>query len=118
MTIGIDASDAISVDEHDDVTFHVPSPRLANLGATYKFNAPLPLPRTLYQTDDEDTEEKEEETTTSKKLGGGDEDPVQITINSGIMGNVVRPKKKAQVSHPDGSVEDIEVCLWLSKNSN
>lgn len=95
------------------MTFGIPSPKLTSFGAKYNFNAPVPLPRFLYRSDDEDAEDEQEESTATKKLGGGDEEPVQITINSGIVGNIARLKQKVEVTYEDGSTQEIEVRPWL-----
>lgn len=91
--------------------FHVPSPRLGSYGATYSFKAPLPLPEFFRGKEEEEEDEAEQQEPNAEPNGLGDEDqPVQVTINAGIVGNIARPKQKATVQYEDNSTEEIEVC--------
>lgn len=107
--MGINASSTISVNEEDgDVTFHVPSAQLHTFGATYSFKAPLPLPEFLRGPEEEKEDEEEEQSAGAKGLDAEDE-PVQVTINAGIMGNIAHPKQKAMVSYEDDTTQEIQV---------
>lgn len=107
--MGINASSTISVNEEDgDVTFHVPSAQLSTFGATYSFKAPLPLPEFLHKQEEEKEDEEQEQSAGAKGLDTEDE-PVQVTINAGVMGNIAHPKQKATVSYEDDTTEEIQV---------
>lgn len=109
LTLGVDASSAISVNEEDgDVTFHVPSAQLKTLGATYSFKTPLLLPDFLRGQEEENQGEEQDQTAGANGLDVEDE-PVQVTINAGIVGNVTHLKQKAMVPYEDGTSEEIEV---------
>lgn len=105
MTIGVNASDAISVDEDDDVQFHIPSPKLATYGVGFNFKAPLPLPDFSKTTDDaEDKEGSADESDIEDE-----EDPVQLTINAGVSGNITRGSRKIIVDGDDDKDVEIQV---------
>ena len=58
VTLGIDASSMISVDEEDgDVRIHIPSVSPSSYAVGYNFRAPLPIPTSLFgESVDEDSE--------------------------------------------------------------
>lgn len=87
----------------------MPSAQLSTLGATYSFKAPLPLPDFLREKEGDNQDEDQQENVGTKGVDV-EEEPVQVTINAGIMGNIAHPKQKATVSYEDDTSEEIEVC--------
>ncbi|CAI7570586.1 unnamed protein product [Penicillium pancosmium] len=110
LTIGIDASETITVDDDDDVTFHIPSPKLSTFGVNYSFNTPLPLPD-FFKATNNDSEEKDA-STEEPDSEDDDDDLVQLTINAGVRGNIKERKQRLTISYEDGTEEeDLEVPI-------
>lgn len=92
----------ISVDEDEDVQFHIPSPQVTTYGLSYNFKTPLSLPQ-LWGTPDDD-----EKTENTEKESGAEEqeeeaEDMQVTINTGITGGLARPVKKVSIEYEDGT---------------
>ncbi|KAJ5665199.1 uncharacterized protein N7477_007647 [Penicillium maclennaniae] len=111
ITLGINASSTISVDEEDgDVTFQIPSANLSTYAVNYSFRTPLHLPALSQGTKDEGETEKPDSEATSDDLDD-DSDPIEMTINMGIAGKLARPGQKLQVEYEDKSTEEQLVPL-------
>ncbi|KAJ5689246.1 hypothetical protein N7462_003638 [Penicillium macrosclerotiorum] len=110
ITLGINAASTIHVVDDDDVRFQFPSDaKPVSYGAQFSFNAPLPLPKF-----GDDTEEGAEEKESSVEANVQEEEetePVQVTINAGISGNLVRPSQPISVEYEDGTTQDSKVIL-------
>lgn len=89
------------------MTVHIPSPRLTTFAATYNFKAPLPLPEFLRGTEEED--EAEDQDSNAGANGLGDDEPVQVTINAGIAGNLARPQRKVTLEYENDSTKELHV---------
>lgn len=107
--MGINASSTISVNEEDgDVKFHVPSPQLSTLGASYSFKTPLPFPEFHREQEEESKDEEQEQNDRVKDLGDEDE-PVQVAIKTGIVGIISHRKQKGIATYEDDTTKEIEV---------
>lgn len=91
----------ISVDEDDDVQFHIPSPQVSIYGVSYNFKTPVSLPQ-LWGTPDKEEETSGVETDSGEDVQEEVED-MQLTWNAGITGGVARPVKKFTVEYEDGT---------------
>ncbi|KAJ5908536.1 hypothetical protein N7495_001218 [Penicillium taxi] len=98
ITIMLNASNTIDVDEDRDVTLHIPRPKLQTFGAAYQFKVPLPLPEFLHATKKLEDNDQSEMNETEEE-----DDPIQVTFNAGIVGNVRPTAHKYIVEREDGS---------------
>ncbi|KAJ5183001.1 hypothetical protein N7492_000617 [Penicillium capsulatum] len=104
LTLGIDASTTILVDEDDDVTFHIPSPKFTTLGITHNFKVPFPVLES-WTTQAKNEAGDQETPTESGDSDKVEDEPVQLTINAGAVGHIVHREQKiflADKSQPDG----------------
>ncbi|KAJ5647210.1 hypothetical protein N7490_003582 [Penicillium lividum] len=89
IVLGINASDTIRVDrEMEEVSIHIPSPRLTSFGATYQFKTPLPIPGFL--APDEGNNEEEDQSTEADLTE--EEDFGEVIFNAAVTGGMARPK--------------------------
>ncbi|KAJ5672810.1 hypothetical protein N7507_001937 [Penicillium longicatenatum] len=112
IILGINASDTIRVDKAtEDVSIHVPSPKLSTFGAAYQFKAPLPLPGFLANAEDsnegeEDNQDKDQSTEAdvmeSENFG-------EVTLNASVTGGMTRQKQPYIVEFEDGTEQEIQV---------
>lgn len=105
LTLGVDASNTITVEDDDDVTFHIPSPKLVTYGLKYNFETPIPVPDFLRASPGEDTAEEdsiEEE-----------EDLLQLTISTGVKGRLQRPVQPITVTYEGHENEEEEIQVPL-----
>ncbi|CAI7589034.1 unnamed protein product [Penicillium manginii] len=109
LTLGIDASETITVDGEDDVTFHIPSPELSTFGVNYSFNTPLSLPD-FFRTKGNNSEDKDDSTEEPDPEDEEDGDLVQLTINAGVRGNLRKRTQRLTIEYEDGT-EDVEVPI-------
>ncbi|KAJ5775193.1 uncharacterized protein N7511_000204 [Penicillium nucicola] len=99
ITLGINASSMISVDEDEDVTFHIPSPKVTTYGVTYNFKTPVSLPQLWTTENDEDTSnDKEAEEVQDEEL-----EPLYVTLKAGITGGLARPRKMVAIEYENGT---------------
>lgn len=92
----------ISVDEDDDVQFHIPSPRVSSYGVSYNFKTPMSLPQ-LWRTAEKEEEPSGAETDSGEDVQEEEIEHMQVTWNAGITGGLARPVKKVTVEYEDGS---------------
>lgn len=98
----MDASTAISVNEEDsDVTFHIPSPKLATYALAYNFKAPLFTPPFWSERADEDVQKEDADAETEQR--DENPEPVEVTFNASIAGKLVQPKQAVTVEYEDGT---------------
>ncbi|KAJ5562954.1 hypothetical protein N7535_002601 [Penicillium sp. DV-2018c] len=103
ITLGIDASNMVSVDEDEDVQFHIPSPRMNAYGISHSFRTPVMLPR-IWSTADDETETSDTENSTGEDAEEEEEEDMMVTFNAGITGGLASKVQKAQIEYEDGSV--------------
>jgi DnaJ family protein C protein 11 len=99
----------VSVDENEDVQFHIPSPQVTTYGLSYNFDTPLSLPQFW------DTAEKESDTQGSETDAGEDAkdeetEAAHVTLSAGITGGLARPVKKVTIQYEDGTEKEEHVC--------
>jgi DnaJ family protein C protein 11 len=100
----------VSVDEDEDVQFHIPSPRLNAYGVSYSFSTPVLLPR-VWSTAEDETETSGTETGSGENAQEEEEpENMLVTFNAGITGGLARQVKKVQIEYEDGSVGEQPVC--------
>ncbi|KAJ5507298.1 hypothetical protein N7527_009441 [Penicillium freii] len=102
ITLGINAASMISVDEDDDVQFHIPSPQVSSYGVSYNFKTPVSLPQ-LWGTADKEEETSGVETDSGEDVQEEEVEDMQVTWNAGITGGLARPVKKVTVEYEDGT---------------
>lgn len=108
--MGLDASSLVSVDEDEDVQFHIPSPKVSTYGVMYKFDTPLALPR-LWDTDTEkEAQGVEDEGTESEQDEHDGSEAVHATLTAGIAGRLAHPVQKVVIEQEDGTQAEQEVC--------
>ncbi|KAJ5350966.1 hypothetical protein N7541_008693 [Penicillium brevicompactum] len=100
ITLGVDASSMVSVDEDEDVQFHIPSPKVTTYGVTYNFDTPLALPQLWGTAEDEDAESEGKE---SEDAQDGGSEAAHLTLSTGIVGGLAHPVQKATVEYEDGT---------------
>ncbi|KAJ5176871.1 uncharacterized protein N7482_002748 [Penicillium canariense] len=119
ITLGINAQSTIRVDEDNDVTVQVPSQVLpTSYAAKYSFKTPLALPTFGRRTDEDEAQDQQEKPDAGVADEEG-EDPVYVTFNAGISGNLVRPKQPIAVEYADGTSEEMEIplpAILMAKN--
>jgi DnaJ family protein C protein 11 len=91
----------VSVDEDDDVQFHIPSPKVSTYGVSYNFKAPVSLPQIWGAADKEETEGVE--TDPAEDVQDEEAEDMQLTFSAGITGGLARPVKKVTVEYEDGT---------------
>ena len=91
----------VSVDEDDDVQFHIPSPKVSTYGVSYNFKAPVSLPQIWSAVDKEETEGVE--TDPAEDVQDEEAEDMQLTFNASITGGLARPIKKVTVEYEDGT---------------
>ncbi|CAG7923105.1 unnamed protein product [Penicillium olsonii] len=102
ITLGVNAASMVSVDEDEDVQFHIPSPKVTTYGVTYNFDTPVALPQ-LWGTTEKDSDSQD---AASEYGDDGPEDgsqAVRMTISTGISGGLAQPVQKATVEYEDGT---------------
>ena len=100
----------VSVDEDEDVQFHIPSPKVTTYGVTYNFDTPVALPQ-LWGTTEKDSDSQD---AASEYGDDGQEDgsqAVRMTISTGISGGLAQPVQKATVEYEDGTEGEETVCF-------
>jgi DnaJ family protein C protein 11 len=100
----------ISVDEDEDVTFHIPSPKVTTYGVSYNFKAPVSLPQLWTTENDEDTPNAEN----PEEVQDEGLEAIQVTLNAGIAGGLARPMKKVTIEYEDGTEGDESVCSTVN----
>ncbi|CAG8051301.1 unnamed protein product [Penicillium salamii] len=102
ITLGVNAASMVSVDEDEDVQFHIPSPRVTTYGVTHNFDTPVALPQ-LWGAAERDPDSQD----TATEYGeDGQEDgsqAVHMTLSTGIAGGLAHPVQKATVEYEDGT---------------
>ena len=93
----------ISVDEDDDVQFHIPSPQVSTYGVSYNFKTPVSLPQLWGTADKEEEEASGVETDSGEDVQEEEVEDMQVTWNAGITGGLARPVKKVTVEYEDGT---------------
>ncbi|CAG8029363.1 unnamed protein product [Penicillium nalgiovense] len=101
ITLGINASSMVSVDEDEDVQFHIPSPKMSTYGISYNFKTPVSIPQLWGMTEKE--AETSEETDSGEEVQDEETEDMLVTWNAGITGGLARPVKKVTVEYEDGT---------------
>lgn len=97
----------VSVDEDDDVQFHIPSPKVTTYGVTYNFDTPLALPQLWGTAEDQDAQAEGTEFEDAQEEGS---QAAHLTLSTGIVGGLAHPVQKATVQYEDGTEGDETVC--------
>ncbi|RAL09197.1 J domain-containing protein [Aspergillus homomorphus CBS 101889] len=123
FTLGIDASDMISVDKGaGEVYLHVPDPKLANFGVGFSFKAPLPTWGNIFgeeeeeeEGDGDDEDEAEEGGSRQKDLASLADGP-EMVINAGISGKIrhLTQKLEIRVQDQEPEIREVPVPLVIS----
>ncbi|KAJ5795175.1 hypothetical protein N7457_001774 [Penicillium paradoxum] len=102
ITLGVNASSMISVDEDEDVQFHIPSPQVSTYGLSYNFKTPVSLPQ-IWSTSDNEEESDGTESSPGEDAEENEQEDMQVTLNAGITGGLARPVKTVLVEYEDGT---------------
>ncbi|KAJ5517884.1 Heat shock protein DnaJ N-terminal [Penicillium expansum] len=102
ITLGINAASMVSVDEDEDVQFHIPSPQVSSYGVSYNFKTPMSLPQ-LWGTGENETETSGVETDSGEGVQEEESEHMEVTWNAGITGGLARPVRKVTVQYEDGT---------------
>ncbi|GFN21183.1 J domain-containing protein [Aspergillus tubingensis] len=109
ITIGFDASNAVSYDEEEDALYiEMPSPRPSNYALGFSFKAPLPRLGSFLGREGEDENENESENDEgpeTRKLFKEYGEETELTFNAGISGEVEQMHQEANFKFPDGRKE-------------
>ncbi|PYH37001.1 J domain-containing protein [Aspergillus neoniger CBS 115656] len=107
ITIGFDASNAVSYDEEEDALYiEMPSPRPSNYALGFSFKAPLPRLGSFLGREGEDENESEnDEGPETRKLFKEYGEETELTFNAGISGEVEQMHQEANFKFPDGRKE-------------
>lgn len=97
----------VSVDEDEDVQFHIPSPKVTTYGVTYNFDTPLALPQLWGTAEDEDAESEGKKSEDAQDDGS---EAAHLTLSTGIVGGLAHPVQKATVEYEDGTEGEETVC--------
>lgn len=92
----------VSVDEDEDVQFHIPSPQVSSYGVSYNFKTPMSLPQ-LWGTGENETETSGVETDSGEGVQEEESEHMEVTWNAGITGGLARPVRKVTVQYEDGT---------------
>lgn len=98
----------VSVDEDDDVQFHIPSPQVSTYGLSYNFKAPVSLPQ-IWSTPEEETDDVQD--SPGPDAQEEESEHLQVTLNAGITGGLARPVKKVSIEYEDGTEGEENVCF-------
>ncbi|KAL4903390.1 hypothetical protein BDW74DRAFT_156288 [Aspergillus multicolor] len=112
LTVGVNATDMITVNEDgDEVYLVMPSPKLTNFAVRYSFVTPFPTLRTVLGEDEKEDDEREngEEAEKEEKA---DEKP-ELEIYAGIAGGFQRLFNEVEFEYEDGETETRNVPLPL-----
>jgi DnaJ family protein C protein 11 len=93
--------------EDNDVTFHLPSPRLSSYALNYNFKTSVPMPK--FWGHQEEQPEDEDSTPGSKEAE--EPEPLDVTIQTGIAGVLKCPTQKFTLTHEDDSEEERIVSI-------
>jgi DnaJ family protein C protein 11 len=96
----------ISVDDDEDVTFHIPSPKVTTYGVSYNFRTPVSIPQLWTTEKDEDSQNAQD----TEEVQDEELETIQVTLNAGIAGGLARPMKKVTIEYEDGTEGDESVC--------
>ncbi|KAI9041753.1 molecular chaperone [Aspergillus affinis] len=118
LTLGVDASSMITLDEEEEIAYFVlEKPRLSNFSLKYSFKTPFPSLRVLLgdeQKEDDDDDENDlspEDKGAAKSAGHLPwEESVDMTIHTGIAGQLQPVSRKYTLTMEDDSEEDHEVA--------
>lgn len=102
------------VDEDDDVTFHIPSPKFSSLGVGQNFKVPFPLLEFWTPTTKQKDEDGDRDTPTGS--GGSaevDDEPVELTLHAGAVGRVVPQYQKFIISDEHAAERELLVSRKL-----
>ncbi|GLB01902.1 DnaJ (Hsp40), sub C, member 11 [Aspergillus tubingensis] len=107
ITIGFDASNAVSYDEEEDALYiEMPSPKPSNYALGFSFKAPLPRLGSFLGREGEDENESEnDEGPETRKLFKEYGEETELTFNAGISGEVEQMHQEANFKFPDGRKE-------------
>ncbi|PYI07979.1 hypothetical protein BO78DRAFT_365905 [Aspergillus sclerotiicarbonarius CBS 121057] len=110
FTLGIDVSDAVTVDYEDGITyFQMPSPKFSAFSVGFSFRTPMPTMELLLGK--KEGEDEDEEGNEASKPFMDDEHDTELVFNAGITGRVDRPHRNAAFEQPDGTLEEHSVLL-------
>ncbi|KAI1832552.1 hypothetical protein DTO006G1_1181 [Penicillium roqueforti] len=102
ITLGINAASMISVDEDDDVQFHIPSPKVTSYGVSYSFKTPVSLPQ-LWGTAENEEDTSGVEPDSGEDVPDEEQEHMHVIWNAGVTGGLARPIKKVAVEYQDGT---------------
>lgn len=103
----------IRVDEDDDVTVQIPHTVVpVSYAAKYSFETPLSLP-TFWEKVKEEVHDEQKETPDAGMMDEEVEDPVHVTFNAGIAGNIAHRRQRATAQFDDGTEEEMNVSLTV-----
>lgn len=100
----------VSVDEDEDVQFHIPSPRVTTYGVTYNFDTPVALPQ-LWGAAERHPDSQDTATEYSEDGQEDGSQAVHMTLSTGITGGLAHPVQKATVEYEDGTEGEESVCF-------
>ncbi|KAL4864178.1 hypothetical protein BDV12DRAFT_205870 [Aspergillus spectabilis] len=117
MTLGIDASNTISVDEElREVYLHVPEPKLSSYAVRYSFITPFPTIRAVlggYEKDDVESEDEKEEGKEEEDGEGEESEEPELEVYGGVSGRFQRLFSEVELEFEDGETETRKVPLPL-----
>lgn len=104
----------IRVDEDDDVTVQIPHTIVPmSYAAKYSFATPLSLP-TFGEKVKEEVQDEQKDTPDAGMVDEAVEDPVHVTFNAGIAGNIAHRRQRATAQFDDGTEEEMNVSLTVT----
>ena len=109
----------VSVDEDEDVQFHIPSPKVSTYGLSYNFDTPLLLPQ-IWDTAEKESDTQDAGTDSREDAQDEGSEAAHVTLSAGITGGLAHPVKKVQIEYEDGTQKEEHVrctqkpCLGFS----
>ncbi|KAH8434533.1 J domain-containing protein [Aspergillus melleus] len=119
LTLGVDASSMIALDEEEEIAYFVlEKPRLSNFSLKYSFKAPFPSLRVLLgdqqkdDDDDDDDDDDENDLSDAKpdRQLPWEQEGFDMTIHTGIAGQLQPVSRKYTLTMEDDSQEDHEIA--------
>ncbi|KAL2826004.1 hypothetical protein BDW59DRAFT_172102 [Aspergillus cavernicola] len=115
MTLGINASNTISIDEElGEVYIQVPSPQLSDFAVRYSFAVPFPTLGTVLgevEKEDEDEDEGDNQGTAESSLE--ESESPELSIHAGVSGHFKRFFNQVELEFEDGETEIRKIPLPL-----
>jgi DnaJ family protein C protein 11 len=95
----------VSVDEDEDVQFHIPSPKVTTYGLSYNFDTPLSLPQ-LWDSAEKESDTQSSETDSGEDVQDKETEAAHVTLRAGITGGLAHPVKKVTIQYEDGTEKE------------